>query len=91
MNVAKQINEIRQTPGISVRQRNYYEHIIRNETELNDIRQYIINNPLNCLMKIISSQDGKHPFHHHGAGATGRSPLLYGLEKPVDFVFCFGV
>jgi len=28
-------------------QRNYYEHIIRSETELNRIRQYIINNPLN--------------------------------------------
>ena len=28
-------------------QRNYYEHIIRNEIELNKIRQYIINNPLN--------------------------------------------
>ena len=27
-------------------QRNYYEHIIRNEIELNKIRQYIINNPL---------------------------------------------
>ena len=28
-------------------QRNYYEHIIRNPEELNQIRQYIINNPLN--------------------------------------------
>ena len=28
-------------------QRNYYEHIIRNETELNDIRQYIMDNPAN--------------------------------------------
>jgi putative transposase len=28
-------------------QRNYYEHIIRNETELNKIREYVINNPLN--------------------------------------------
>jgi len=27
-------------------QRNYYEHIIRNENELNQIRDYIINNPL---------------------------------------------
>lgn len=27
-------------------QRNYYEHIIRNEKELNNIREYIINNPL---------------------------------------------
>lgn len=27
-------------------QRNYYEHIIRNEKELHQIREYIINNPL---------------------------------------------
>jgi REP element-mobilizing transposase RayT len=46
MNAAKQINQIRQTPGIPVWQRNYYEHIIRNDNELNKIREYIINNPL---------------------------------------------
>ena len=28
-------------------QRNYYEHIIRDKDELNDIREYIINNPKN--------------------------------------------
>jgi REP element-mobilizing transposase RayT len=28
-------------------QRNYYEHIIRNEEDLNRIREYIMNNPLN--------------------------------------------
>jgi REP element-mobilizing transposase RayT len=28
-------------------QRNYYEHIIRNKAELNKIRKYIVNNPLN--------------------------------------------
>ena len=27
-------------------QRNYYEHIIRNENELNCVREYIVNNPL---------------------------------------------
>lgn len=27
-------------------QRNYYEHVIRNDDDLNDIREYIINNPL---------------------------------------------
>ena len=27
-------------------QRNYYEHVIRNETDLNDVREYIVNNPL---------------------------------------------
>jgi putative transposase len=41
----KQINRIRSAPGMSVWQRNYYEHIIRNENELNRIRQYIIDNP----------------------------------------------
>jgi len=43
----KQINQIRNLPGISVWQRNYYEHIIRSEPELNKIREYILNNPLN--------------------------------------------
>jgi len=28
-------------------QRNYYEHVIRNDEELNGIREYILNNPLN--------------------------------------------
>lgn len=27
-------------------QRNYYEHVIRNENELDHIREYIVNNPL---------------------------------------------
>jgi putative transposase len=26
---------------------NYYEHVIRNDEELNGIREYILNNPLN--------------------------------------------
>ena len=42
----KQINIIRNTSGSKAWQRNYYEHIIRNEKALNNIRQYIINNPL---------------------------------------------
>jgi REP element-mobilizing transposase RayT len=28
-------------------QRNYYEHIVRNDRELNNIRWYILNNPIN--------------------------------------------
>ncbi|MFP4642299.1 MAG: transposase [Dehalococcoidia bacterium] len=42
---AKRVNEMRQTPGAKLWQRNYYEHIIRNENELHGIRQYIVNNP----------------------------------------------
>jgi REP element-mobilizing transposase RayT len=40
------INAARQTHGVVVWQRNYYEHIIRNDADLNRIRNYIINNPL---------------------------------------------
>ena len=43
----KRINEYRNTPAVPVWQRNYNEHIIRNETELQQIRQYIANNPIN--------------------------------------------
>jgi putative transposase len=42
---ARRINEIRKTPRTPVWQRNYYEHIIHNEKELNIIRDYIMNNP----------------------------------------------
>ncbi len=44
--VTKHINELRSEQGVPVWQRNYYDHIIRNEKELNKIREYIINNPL---------------------------------------------
>jgi len=43
---ARRINELRQMPGVPVWQRNYYEHIIRNEKSLHDIRRYIQENPL---------------------------------------------
>jgi REP element-mobilizing transposase RayT len=43
---SRQINELRNTRGIPVWQRNYYEHVIRNEYDLNEIREYIVNNPL---------------------------------------------
>jgi len=42
----KRINEYRGTPGVVVWQRNYYEHIIRDERSLNRIREYIAANPL---------------------------------------------
>ncbi len=41
----KCINEMRNTPGIPIWQRNYYEHIIRNEKSVYRIREYISTNP----------------------------------------------
>jgi putative transposase len=43
--ITKHINDLRDTPGVPVWQRNYYEHIIRNEEDLNRARDYIANNP----------------------------------------------
>ncbi len=43
--VTKRINEMRRTPGVKLWQRNYYEHTIRDEPELNRIRKYIADNP----------------------------------------------
>ncbi len=45
MNTSKGIHTI--NPNIHVWQRNFYEHIIRDEGDLNRIREYIIDNPMN--------------------------------------------
>ena len=41
----RRINKIRDTPGALVWQRNYYEHVIRGDDELNLARQYVLDNP----------------------------------------------
>ena len=53
--VSKRINRRRGTPGAPVWQRNYYEHVIRSEDELQQIRRYIEENPLRW------SLDREHP------------------------------
>ena len=42
----KQINIIIKTPGARLWQHNFYEHIVRDEFDLNRIREYSINNPV---------------------------------------------
>jgi len=54
---SRRVNRIRHTPGIPLWQRNYYERVVRNEQELNAIRQYIINNPASW------EQDAENPDH----------------------------
>ena len=44
--VTKRINELRKDNSKLIWQRNFYEHILRNEKELFFIRTYIENNPL---------------------------------------------
>ena len=44
--VAYRINLMRRTQGVPVWQRNYYEHIIRNEQDLQNITNYVESNPM---------------------------------------------
>jgi putative transposase len=56
----KRINELRLTSGGPFWQRNYYEHVIRNEAELAEVREYILNNPA-CW-----DEDENNPDLRHG-------------------------
>ena len=42
---SRRINQLRHSPGVPVWQRNYYEHVVRNESDLDAIRNYILDNP----------------------------------------------
>ena len=53
----KRINEVRSTPGAPVWQRNYYERVVRNERELDAIRQYIVDNPAKWLEDVENPQN----------------------------------
>lgn len=48
--VSRRVNASEGTPGRAVWQRNYYEHVIRNERQLNRIRRYIEDNPANWML-----------------------------------------
>jgi REP element-mobilizing transposase RayT len=56
--VTSRINQLRGTSGAPVWQRNYWEHIIRNEEELLRIREYIRFNPVAWEM------DDEYPHPH---------------------------
>jgi putative transposase len=44
---SKQINVLRNTPGVKNWQKDYHDHIIRNNESYEKIKNYIINNPRN--------------------------------------------
>ena len=56
--VTRRIGQMRHTLGVPVWQRNYYEHIIRNDLELDRIRVYIQDNPAKW------QEDGDNPLNH---------------------------
>lgn len=53
---ARRINQIRKSPGEPVWQRNYYDHIIRDEDDLMRVRRYILENPIRWV------EDSENPL-----------------------------
>jgi REP element-mobilizing transposase RayT len=43
--VTNRVNKIRNTPGVTIWQRGYFEHVIRDDRSLHKIRDYIATNP----------------------------------------------
>jgi len=53
----KRLNRTRSTEGAPLWQRDFYEHVIRNEAELAAIREYILANPTRW------DEDENNPHH----------------------------
>jgi len=64
----RRINALRGTPGATIWQRNYYEHVIRDERDLERIRNYIAANPARW------EEDGYHPSRWAERGAQPCAP-----------------
>ncbi|MBW6508460.1 MAG: hypothetical protein K0A94_02840 [Desulfuromonadales bacterium] len=52
-------------------QRNYWEHIIRYETELNRIREYILNNPAQWDLDKLNPNLGENLYVRPDSGNLG--------------------
>ena len=69
----RQINRMNKAKGNVIWQRNYYEHIIRNEEALNNIREYIVNNSINWV------KDQENP-------ANFQTMQLLSNKNPIRFI-----
>jgi REP element-mobilizing transposase RayT len=59
----KRINVIQGTPGVPFWQRDYWEHIIRDDGSLQRIREYIENNPARWEMDQLHPDAPPNPFN----------------------------
>ena len=58
---SRHVNEYLKSPGVPLWQRNYYEHIIRNDDEWNNIHLYIETTPLYGVYPINWATDNEIP------------------------------
>jgi putative transposase len=69
----KRINELRNSPGAPLWQRNFFEHVIRADSSLNRIREYICTNPERWeLDRNNPGARGTEEFDRWLAGIKGR-------------------
>jgi len=59
----RRINTIQNLKGGMIWQRNYYEHIIHNEDDVRNIRDYINNNPLRWEMDELNGKTSRVITH----------------------------
>ena len=71
----RKINASNNTTGVTLWQRNYYEHIVRNENSLNTIRRYIMYNPL------IWAYDMDNPDRYH----VSEAEMKHEIKKRCNF------
>ncbi len=75
----RKVNVVQNTKGTSLWQRNYHEHVIRNDQSLENIRKYILNNPLQWDF------DPENPFHLKDSNIFGR-PNRSSIQKEQAFI-----
>jgi REP element-mobilizing transposase RayT len=74
--VSKRVNALRHTPGATLWQRNYYEHIIRDADDYEEIRWYIENNPARW------TEDRENPVLLRRMRASGLRIRPRGVSHP---------
>lgn len=73
----RKINALRGTPAEAVWQRNYYEHIIRDDDDLARIREYIAANPSRW------AEDRENPAGEVQGAGGGKGTMPYAARgKP---------
>jgi REP element-mobilizing transposase RayT len=74
----KSINQFSGTVGSRLWQCNYYEHIIRNEEELNQVREYVRNNPMQWALDEENPYGAKQKNYRK----SDRKVLCRGIGMP---------
>jgi REP element-mobilizing transposase RayT len=72
----KKVNELRQTPGRQLWQEDFYERVVRNDHELDAIRQYIIENPLKWE---ADPNNPRHPWMRRHSRSGSRAAATRAL------------